>query len=347
PGRVRSVPRRDEELAQHPGPLAQGIPLRRRGAVDAAAEPGVPPLPSGEHQLLSLLGERDPHLAPVDRVRGTPHQPGLFEPPQDPGHHRRADVLEVRQRARRRLPRPLEVGEHGELRGGDLLGGGVGTQDPRGDQQHALQLVGELDGLRVLLRRADSGLRRLLAGPVRAHSSRPSRAPRRKYATNSTAMRYISQCTSRALPRTIRMSTYITKPAPIPTVIEYANGMRMMVRKAGTAISTSVKSMSVIWVIIRKPTITSAVVAASYATIATSGDKKVDSRKSTPTTTAARPVRAPSATPEVDSTKLVFDETPPTPPAIAAAESTTRIRCECGMSPSSCTRPAPDATPTI
>src|SRR5699024_4087318 len=121
PGRVRSVPRRDEELAQHPGPLAQGIPLRRRGAVDAGAEPGVPPLPSGEHQLLSLLGERDPHLAPVGRVAGTPHQPGLFEPPQDPGHHRRADVLEVRQRARRRLPRPLEVGEHGELRGGDLL----------------------------------------------------------------------------------------------------------------------------------------------------------------------------------------------------------------------------------
>src|SRR5699024_12096512 len=84
-----------------PLPTASLLPytplFRSRGAVDAAAEPGVPPLPSGEHQLLSLLGERDPHLAPVDRVRGTPHQPGLFEPPQDPGHHRRADVLEVRQ----------------------------------------------------------------------------------------------------------------------------------------------------------------------------------------------------------------------------------------------------------
>src|SRR5699024_8317542 len=225
-------------------------------------EPGVAPLPPGEHQLLALLGEGDPHLAPVHGVRGAPHQSGLFEPPQDPGHHRRADVLEIRERARRRLPRPLEVGEHGELRSGDRLGGGVGAQDPGGDQQHPLQLGGELDGLRALLGRA-GGLRRPLPGPVRAHSSRPSSAPRRKYTTNSTAMRYISQWTSRALPRATRMSTYITNPAPIPTVIEYAKGMRMMVRKAGTAISTSVKSMSVIWVIIRKPTITRAGVAAS------------------------------------------------------------------------------------
>ena len=71
-----------------------------------------------------------------------------------------------------------------------------------------------------------------------------------------------------------------------------------MVRNAGSAISRSSQSMPLICCIIRKPTRTSAGTAASLGTIATSGAKNVASRNSTPVTTLARPVRAPSATPE-------------------------------------------------
>ena len=46
---------------------------------------------------------------------------------------------------------------------------------------------------------------------------------------------------------------------------------------------------------------TSAGAAASDGTTAKSGARKVASRKSTPVTTEARPVRAPSSTPDADS----------------------------------------------
>ena len=67
------------------------------------------------------------------------------------------------------------------------------------------------------------------------------------------------------------------------------------------AISTSSQSMFLTCCIIRKPTRTSAGTAASFGMIATSGAKIVASRNSTPVTTLARPVRAPSPTPEADS----------------------------------------------
>ena len=70
----------------------------------------------------------------------------------------------------------------------------------------------------------------------------------------------------------------------------------------GIATSGDFQSMSVTWVIIRNPTKTSAVEAASVGTSSTSGARKVDSKKRTPVTTEARPVRAPSATPDADST---------------------------------------------
>ena len=72
--------------------------------------------------------------------------------------------------------------------------------------------------------------------------------------------------------------------------------------KDGMATSADFQSMSVTWVIMRKPTNTRAVEAASVGTSSTSGARKVESRKRTPVTTEARPVRAPSATPEADST---------------------------------------------
>ena len=77
--------------------------------------------------------------------------------------------------------------------------------------------------------------------------------------------------------------------------------MSTIVRNAGIAISRSSQSMSVTWLIIRKPTSTSAGAAASCGMIATSGANIVDSRNSTPVTTLASPVRAPSPTPDADS----------------------------------------------
>ncbi|CAB4694181.1 unannotated protein [freshwater metagenome] len=75
----------------------------------------------------------------------------------------------------------------------------------------------------------------------------------------------------------------------------------MMVRKAGIAIPKSSQSIDLICVIIKKPTITRAGVAASYGITATSGAKNVVSRKQIPVTTDAKPVRAPSPTPDADS----------------------------------------------
>ena len=77
--------------------------------------------------------------------------------------------------------------------------------------------------------------------------------------------------------------------------------MKTIVRKAGMAIPRSVQSIFATCCIMRKPTATSAGAAASLGTSAASGAKNVDSRKATPVTTDARPVRAPSATPVDDS----------------------------------------------
>ena len=63
--------------------------------------------------------------------------------------------------------------------------------------------------------------------------------------------------------------------------------------------------------IIRKPTSTSAGTAASSGIAWTTAVRRTSaSRNSTPVTTEARPVRAPSPTPEADSMYEVFEETP-------------------------------------
>src|SRR5690606_22438224 len=212
-----SVPGGDEDLAQDPRGLGQRLPVRLGALFETVAEPGVATLAASEDHLLSGLGEGDLHLAAIHGMGGAGDEPLLLEPAQGPRHDRRAHVFEVRERARRGLPRALEVGEHKELRDGDQLRGGAGAQHARGDEQHALQLRSQLRSARL----GGGALRLPLSrGPAVGHSSRPSTAPRRKYATNMIATTYMSQWTSRALPRTTRISTYITKPAPIPTVIE-------------------------------------------------------------------------------------------------------------------------------
>ena len=64
------------------------------------------------------------------------------------------------------------------------------------------------------------------------------------------------------------------------------------------ATSRSRQSISVTCCIIKKPTRTSAGTAASDGIAETSGVKNVASRNSSPVTTDASPVRAPSPTPE-------------------------------------------------
>ena len=88
------------------------------------------------------------------------------------------------------------------------------------------------------------------------------------------------------------------KPAPMPTVIEYVNGISTIVRNAGRAISMS-SSMFLTCCIIRNPTSTSAGTRASDGITATNGASRMVIRNSTPVTTDARPV-ASSPTPEAD-----------------------------------------------
>src|SRR4051795_6560263 len=111
-------------------------------------------------------------------------------------------------------------------------------------------------------------------------------------------------------------------PAPMPFVIEYVNGMRMKVRKQGMASSWSSQGMSRTCVASRKPTTTSAGDAASYGTTSNSGVRNSAPKNKRPVTTDAKPVRAPSATPAVDSMYDVFDDPDAAPPATAASEST-------------------------
>src|SRR4051812_8044520 len=99
-------------------------------------------------------------------------------------------------------------------------------------------------------------------------------------------------------------------------------------------------------VIIRKPTTTSAVDAASNGTTCTSGDRNMASRNSAPVTRLASPVRAPSPTPAALSMYEVLLDTLAAPPAAAATESTMRMRWLFGGVASSSSRSpsAPMAT---
>ena len=120
-----------------------------------------------------------------------------------------------------------------------------------------------------------------------------------------------------------------------------------MVINAGIATSARVHSISRTLTIIKKPTNTRAVEAASAGTSSTSGAINIDTPNSRPVTTDAKPVRAPSPTPEVDSTNEVLEETPPRPPAMAESESISRISRVLGGLPSLSNKFAPAPTATI
>ena len=109
----------------------------------------------------------------------------------------------------------------------------------------------------------------------------------------------------------------------------------------------SVRSMFLICAIIIAPTITSAAAATSVGTIEVSGVKNIASRNTTPVTTFARPVRAPSPMPAPDSMNTVFDDDELAPPAIAPTPSTISADLIRGKSPFSSARPASFARPVM
>ncbi len=123
--------------------------------------------------------------------------------------------------------------------------------------------------------------------------------------------------------------------------------MTMIVRNTGSTLENSLKSMWRIWTTMRAPTITSAAAATSSGTTWVRGVKNIARRNSTPVTTLAKPVFAPSPMPEADSTKTVFDEAETPPPTTAPTPSTISADCRRGNVPSSAARPALRARPVI
>ncbi len=126
------------------------------------------------------------------------------------------------------------------------------------------------------------------------------------------------------------------------------NGIITMVMKAGMAMVRSAQSISLTEPArIRKPTASSAGVAAWDGTMVATGVRNSATVKRPPVTMFARPVRAPSPTPAVDSTKAVVAEEELAPPAATARPSTKRTLLMPGISPLALVSLASSLTPMI
>lgn len=111
------------------------------------------------------------------------------------------------------------------------------------------------------------------------------------------------------------------KPTAIPVAIEPVKGIMIIVRKAGTANSKRFQSICPNEDTIKTPTIISAGAVTALVTTDNTGEKNNASKNKIPVTIEAKPVRAPAATPEDDSTYDVTVEVPKIEPAIVAIES--------------------------
>src|SRR4051794_18272469 len=141
-----------------------------------------------------------------------------------------------------------------------------------------------------------------------------------KYATKREAEIPIIGETSLDFLRASLRATYVTKPTPIPLVIEYVNGITAIVRNAGIPRPSSSHGMRLTRVTILQPTTIRAGATACGGTTPTAGHEASEARKSRPTTTLVRPVLPPSAMPAALSTYVVFEDAPHTPPNAAASE---------------------------
>src|SRR5699024_10158646 len=102
--------------------------------------------------------------------------------------------------------------------------------------------------------------------------------------------------------------------------------MAIIVKKAGTAISNRSHSISFNDFDIKTPTIINAGAVTSGVITASKGEKNNANKKNPAVTTEANPVRPPTATPDVDSTKEVVVDVPTTDPTTVAAESENNAR---------------------
>ena len=127
--------------------------------------------------------------------------------------------------------------------------------------------------------------------------------------------------------------------------MEYRNGIAKIAMYAGIASRRSFHSTFTTCWIIRNPTITSAGAVAKLGMARKIGEKNSASRKKRPDTTAVRPVRPPSAIPELDSTKVVMVEVPRQAPTMVPMESASSAPLISGSLPSSSSMSALEAQP--
>ena len=110
-------------------------------------------------------------------------------------------------------------------------------------------------------------------------------------------------------------------PHAIPVAIEYDSGIIIIVINDGTATSNLRHSISAKLAAIKTPTTINAGVVTALVTTSINGLKKIANKKQRPVTTLANPVRAHTATPEVDSIYEVVVVVPKIAPTIVANES--------------------------
>ena len=110
----------------------------------------------------------------------------------------------------------------------------------------------------------------------------------------------------------------------IPSEIEYMKGIATAAIKAGIASVISSKSTFNRLLTIKKPTITSAGAVAKAGIARKIGAKNKLRKKRTAAVTAVRPVRPPTATPALLSTKVVTVEVPSRAPPVVAMESASK-----------------------
>ena len=142
------------------------------------------------------------------------------------------------------------------------------------------------------------------------------------------------------------MMNHARTPNMIPFAIEYVRGIIRNARYPPTASARSPSnSIFLMEEAIKKPTITRAGAVAKLGIARKIGDRNRATKNRIPVVIAVRPVFPPSATPELDSTKLVTVEVPSIEPATVPIASAIRTRPTRGRLPSSSSRSAFSATP--
>ena len=127
--------------------------------------------------------------------------------------------------------------------------------------------------------------------------------------------------------------------------MEYVKGIMISVRNAGIAERISVIFTLAKLLSIRTPTNMSAGAVAQPGTILAKGLRKRATKKQADVTRLARPVLAPAATPEADSTNVVHVDVPRTAPATVPTESQSIHLSTSTGSPFSSSMPASEAAP--